>query len=122
MHIGVSNVSVEEVERARKVVEIAAVQNQYNIAERTNDSVVDYCTAEGIAFVPYFPLRAEISREVQTVADRHHASPQQVMLAWLLHRSPVMVPIPGTLSLDHLKQNLAAADLQLSKAELNALT
>jgi pyridoxine 4-dehydrogenase len=120
--VGVSNVSIEEIERARKVVPIAAVQNRYNIAERGDDDVIDYCTQEGIVFVPFFPLRAEASAGTREVATRHKATPQQVMLAWLLHRSPVMLPIPGTLSLEHLKQNLASLDVTLSDAEMRSLT
>lgn len=96
-HVGVSNVSVEQIERARAVVEIAAVQNHYSPAERDHDDVVDHCTENGIAFVPYFPLRG--------VEDM----PPRDALAWLLKRSPAMLPIPGTLSLDHLRENLAAA-------------
>jgi aryl-alcohol dehydrogenase-like predicted oxidoreductase len=95
--VGVSNVSVEQIERARRVVEVAAVQNHYSLAERTHDDVVDHCGENGIAFVPYFPLRG--------VDDR---SPQAA-LAWLLERSPAMLPIPGTLSLEHVRENLAAA-------------
>jgi len=121
LYVGVSNVSVDQVERARKVVPISAVQNQYNIAERRYDAVVDYCTAEGIVFVPFSPLRAEPPRVAQDVARRHRTTVQQVMLAWLLHRSPMMLPIPGTLSLEHLKENLAALQMQLTDAELEAL-
>ena len=121
LHVGVSNVSVDQVERARKVVPISAVQNQYNIAERRYDAVVDYCTAEGIVFVPFYPLRAEPPRVAQDIARRHRTTVQQVMLAWLLHRSPMMLPIPGTLSLEHLKENLAALQMQLTDGELEAL-
>ena len=120
--VGISEVTVEQIERARKVVPITAVQNRYNIAERGNDSVIDYCAREGILFVPFFPLRAGVTPVIREVAARHNATPQQVMLAWLLHRSPVMLPIPGTLSLEHLKQNLAALGLEISDAALNSLS
>jgi aryl-alcohol dehydrogenase-like predicted oxidoreductase len=119
--VGISEVTVEQIERARKVVPIAAVQNEYNLAQRRYDAVVDYCTKEHIAFVPFYPLRGEVTSRLRDIAAKHRATPQQVMLAWLLRRSPVMLPIPGTLSLEHLKQNLGAADLQLSDAELSPL-
>jgi pyridoxine 4-dehydrogenase len=121
-HIGISEVGIEQIERARKVVTVVAVQNQYNLAERKYDAVVDYCEREGIVFVPFYPLRAGRSAAVDEIARRHHATPSQVMLAWLLHRSPVMLPIPGTLSLEHLKENLGALDLQLTNAEYESLT
>lgn len=119
--VGVSEVTVDQIERARKVVPIAAVQNEYNLAQRRYDAVVDYCTKEHIAFVPFYPLRGQITSRVREIAGKRRATPQQVMLAWLLRRSPVMLPIPGTLSLDHLKENLAAAELQLTDAELSQL-
>ena len=108
--VGVSNVSVEQIERARQVVPIAAVQNEYNLCERTDDDVVDYCAKHEIAFVPYYPLR------------RPRTTPAQVALAWLLRRSPTMLPIPGTLSLDHLRENLGAAELELTDDEFEALS
>jgi pyridoxine 4-dehydrogenase len=114
--IGVSNVGVEQIERAREVVPIAAVQNPYSLVERRYDDVVDFCTAEGIVFVPYFPLRGV------DVAARAGASEAQVALAWLLKRSPAMLPIPGTLSLEHLKENLAALDVALGDDDFQALT
>jgi aryl-alcohol dehydrogenase-like predicted oxidoreductase len=120
-HVGVSNVSVEQLERARQVVPIAAVQNHYNLAERASDDVVDYCAANGIVFVPYFPLRSEGGRPVAEIAERRGATPEQVALAWLLRRSPTTVPIPGTLSIEHLRENLAAAEIDLTDAELEAL-
>lgn len=118
---GVSEVTIEQIERARKVVPIAAVQNEYSIVQRRYDAVVDYCSREGIVFVPFLPLRGETHGRVAEIAKRHQATPQQVKLAWLLRRSPAMLPIPGTLSLDHLKQNLAATEIQLSDAEFNSL-
>jgi pyridoxine 4-dehydrogenase len=119
--IGVSNVTVDQVERAREVVEIAAVQNHYNLSERTHDDVVDYCTDSGIVFVPYFPLRADGGSVAAEIAERHGASPAQVALAWLLARSPATLPIPGTLSSEHLRENLAAAEVELTDQELEAL-
>jgi aryl-alcohol dehydrogenase-like predicted oxidoreductase len=120
-HVGVSNVDVDQIERARQVVPIAAVQNQYNLSERRYDDVVDYCAEEGIVFVAYFPLRFDAGPPLSDIADRHGATPVQIALAWLLRRSPVMLPIPGTLSLEHLKENLAAGELELSDAEFQAL-
>jgi len=119
--VGISEVTIEQIERARKVLPIAAVQNRYNISERGNDEVIDYCTQEGIVFVPFFPLRAEVRPVIRQVAGRHKATAQQVMLAWLLHRSPVMLPIPGTLSTEHLKENLASQEIDLTDAELREL-
>ena len=115
--VGLSKVDMGLIERARNVVSIAAVQNEYNVAERAYDDVVDYCAREGIVFVPYYPLGARPSQAVRAAAKRHHVTPEQVMLAWLLMRSPAMLPIPGTLSLAHLRDNLGALSLELSDAE-----
>ncbi len=120
-HVGLSQVAVEQIERARELVPVAAVQNHYNLAERRYDDVVDHCAGEGIVFVPYFPLRDDGGRPVAEIAERHGATPAQVMLAWLLRRSPTMLPIPGTLSIDHVRENLAALELELSDEELEAL-
>ena len=120
-HIGVSNVSVAEIERAREVAPIAAVQNHYNLSERTHDDVVDYCADNDIVFVPYFPLRADAGPAVAEIAKRHGATPQQIALAWLLRRSPATLPIPGTLSPEHLRENLAAVDIELTDEEFEAL-
>jgi len=120
-HVGLSEVSVEQIERAREIVPVAAVQNHYNLSERGSEDVVDYCTREGIAFVPFFPLRGDGGPRLAEIAEARGVTPRQVTLAWLLQRSPVMLPIPGTLSLDHLKENLAALDIELSQAELDAL-
>jgi len=119
--VGISEVDISLIERARKVVPIAAVQNHYNIDERKWDAVVDYCEREGIVFVPYFPLHVEPSRVLEQTAKRHEATTRQVMLAWLLARSPVMLPIPGTLSLEHLEENLGALAIELSRAEVEEL-
>jgi aryl-alcohol dehydrogenase-like predicted oxidoreductase len=119
--IGVSNVSVDEIERARRVAPIAAVQNHYNLSERSHDDVVDYCADNDIAFVPYFPLRADGGGAAAEIARRHGSTPAQIALAWLLRRSPTTVPIPGTLSREHVRENLAAADIELTDEEFEAL-
>jgi pyridoxine 4-dehydrogenase len=119
--VGLSQVAIGEIERARQVVPIAAVQDQYNLGERKYDDVVDYCAAEGIVFVPFFPLHRLGSRLLADIAERHEATPAQIALAWLLRRSPTMLPIPGTLSLEHLKQNLAALEIELTDDEFEAL-
>jgi len=120
-HVGISEVTVEQVERARKVVPIAAVQNHYNLGERKHDDVVDHCEREGIVFVPFYPLRAGGGTQVAAVAKRHGATERQVMLAWLLRRSKTMLPIPGTLSLAHLKENLGAEQISLTDDEFATL-
>jgi pyridoxine 4-dehydrogenase len=121
-HVGVSNVDLDELELARRVVTIAAVQNHYSLVERASDDVVDHCAREGIAFVPYFPLRhLDDGGALVEIAERHGATTSQVALAWLLHRSPAMLPIPGTLSLEHLRENLAAEKLELGEDELTVL-
>jgi pyridoxine 4-dehydrogenase len=110
-HVGVSEVTVEQIESARRVVPIAAVQNRYSVADRRHDDVVDYCEREQIAFVPYYPLRGDGGPGVTAMARRLGVSVNAVKLAWLLQRSPVMLPIPGTLSIEHLGENLAALEL-----------
>jgi pyridoxine 4-dehydrogenase len=119
-HVGISEVSIEQIEVAREVVPIAAVQNRYSLSDRGHDGVVDYCAEQQIPFVPFFPLRGS-GPELAAVAERHGATPQQVALAWLLARSPTMLPIPGTLSLAHLRDNLAALEIALTDAELDAI-
>ncbi len=120
-HVGVSGVTVEQLERARRVLPIAAVQNQYHLGDRTHDAVLDHCTAHGIAFVPYFPLRGGDGPALRRIAERHGAPPNAVKLAWLLRRSPVVAPIPGTRSIGHLRENLAALDLELTGEDAAAL-
>jgi pyridoxine 4-dehydrogenase len=120
-HVGISQVDIGQIESARKVVPIAAVQNHYNLSERKYESVVDYCEAEGIVFVPFFPLRGNGGAAINEIAKRHRATAQQIMLAWLLRRSPAMLPIPGTLSIDHMKENLAALKIKLTDAEFENL-
>jgi aryl-alcohol dehydrogenase-like predicted oxidoreductase len=119
-HVGVSEVGVEEVERARAILPIVAVQNQYNLSERKYEDVVDHCAREGLVFVPFFPLRAG-HPALAGIAERHGATSAQITLAWLLRRSPTMLPIPGTLSLEHLKENLGAFELELGDDEFEAL-
>jgi pyridoxine 4-dehydrogenase len=120
-HVGLSEVGIEQLEQGRRVVPIAAVQNRYSLVERAHEQVVDHCAEQGIAFVPFFPLRGTDTPAVRELAGRRGVTPQQVALAWLLARSPAMLPIPGTLSLDHLQQNLAALELELSDDELDVL-
>ena len=115
-HVGVSEVSVEQIERARSVVPIAAVQNRYNLADRGHDDVVDLCEREGIAFVPFFPLRGG-DPDAAATARRLGVSENAVKLATLLRRSRVVLPIPGTLSIEHLRENLASLELDLSDAD-----
>lgn len=124
-HIGLSEVGVEEIEQARKVTPIASVQNKYNLGDRSAEPVLDYCEREGIAFIPWFPLNtgglAEEGGPLASAAERHDASPAQLALAWLLHRSRVMLPIPGTSKVAHLEDNMKAAALELSGDEVAAL-
>jgi pyridoxine 4-dehydrogenase len=121
-YVGVSNVSVEQIERARAVAPIAAVQNHYNLDERSDEDVVDYCAENGIAFVPYFPLKADGGEVAAQIAERHGATPAQIVLAWLLRRSPTTLPIPGTLSIEHLKEDLGALQIELGDEEFEALS
>jgi len=124
-HIGVSNVTVAELNRARAVAEIVSVQNRYNVGERRSDPVLEACEREGIAFLPWAPLawdpRARALARAAAVGRRIGATGAQVALAWLLARSPVMVPIPGTSQLAHLEENMAAAQLELAPRDLEEL-
>ena len=117
--IGLSNVTREHIERARKIVPIVSVQNRYSFADREWDYVVDYCERSGIAFIPWFPLGAGKVAGIllETIARAHNKTPKQVALAWLLKRSAVMLPIPGTSSIEHLEENMQAASLRLSDEE-----
>jgi pyridoxine 4-dehydrogenase len=119
--IGISAVGVEQIEAAREVLPIAAVQNHYNVGERGHDDVVDYCEENDIVFVPYYPVKGEAPPALAAIARSHDASPEQIALAWLLHRSPAMLPIPGTLSIEHLRENLAAIEIELTDDEFEAL-
>jgi aryl-alcohol dehydrogenase-like predicted oxidoreductase len=124
-HIGVSNVSVEELERARAVVEVVTVQNRYNLTERHSESVLEVCERDGLGFIPWFPLAiGELARPdgpLDDLAQRHDAAPGQLALAWLLARSPVMLPIPGTGSVEHLEENVAAQSIELAPEEVERL-
>jgi aryl-alcohol dehydrogenase-like predicted oxidoreductase len=123
--IGLSEVTVEQIEQARKTVEIVSVQNEYNIGNRKSEAVLEYCDREGIAFIPWFPVAAgklaAPGGKLDEVAKRHGATVSQLSLAWLLHRSPVMLPIPGTSSVAHLEENLKAADVVLGEDEMAEL-
>jgi len=125
-YIGVSNVSAAELSRARKVAEIVSVQNSYNLQDRSSDALVDICAGAGIAFIPFYPLAkgrlARADSPLTRIAERHDATPGQIALAWLLHRSPVMLPIPGTSSVAHFEENLGAITIRLSTEEIQALT
>jgi hypothetical protein len=123
-HIGLSNVSVDQLEEARDHVEIATVQNQYNVLNRDHEDVLKACEEYGIGFIPYFPIAAgSISGvdAIQEIADAHDATVYQIALAWLLKHSDVTLPIPGTGSIDHLKENVAASSISLSNEEYNRL-
>jgi len=124
-HIGVSNVNLEELEEARQLATIVSVQNRYNLGDRESEDVLDYCAREKIGFVPWFPLAtgdlAKPGGRLVEIARRLRATPAQVALAWLLAKSPVMLPIPGTASVEHLKENVAASGIMLSADDLAAL-
>ncbi len=125
-HIGLSEVTVAEIEQARKIVDVVSVQNLYNLGNRQSEDVLDYCEREGIAFIAWFPVAAgELARPgglLDEIAQDHDATHAQLALAWLLRRSPVLLPIPGTGSLGHLEENCAAAGVQLTDDEYAALT
>jgi pyridoxine 4-dehydrogenase len=124
-HVGLSNVSVEQLDAAREIVPVVSIQNRYSVAERESDPLVDLCERDGLAFIPWFPLAAgsvtEDAGPWERVARAHAASPAQIALAWLLHRSPAMLPIPGTSSVAHLEEDVAAAGLRLSDDEFELL-
>ena len=125
-HIGLSEVSVEELQEAQKSATIVSVQNLFNLSDRSAEPLLDHAEAEGIAFIPWFPLATgQLSRPggpLDALAEEHGATPSQLALAWLLRRSPVMLPIPGTSTVAHLEDNVAAASLQLSDDEFARLT
>ena len=120
-HIGLSEVKIPEIEQVRKIVKVVSVQNQYNLSDRQHEDVLNYCEKEGIAFIPWFPVAAGKlampGGKLDEVAKRHDATVSQLSLAWLLRRSPVLLPIPGTSSVEHLEENLKAQDVLLSDAE-----
>jgi len=121
--VALSNVTREHIERARKIVPIASVQNRYSFADREWDYVVDHCERNGITFIPWFPLGAgKVAGDVlNEIAQAHQATPKQIALAWLLRRSPLMLPIPGTSSVEHLEENVAAASVHLTDEEYERL-
>ena len=124
-HVGLSEVNVEEIEAARKFFPVVSVQNLYNLVTRKYEDVLDFCEREGIAFIPWFPLAAgSLTKEGSALSDVAHrlgAAPAQVALAWVLKRSPVMLPIPGTSKVKHLEENVAAAGLELTDQEFSTL-
>ncbi|SEG75390.1 Predicted oxidoreductase [Thermomonospora echinospora] len=124
-HIGLSEVDVEEIEAARRIVEIASVQNLYNLSHRQAEPVLEYCERHDMGFIPWFPLAtgklAEPGGRLAEAAARHGVTPAQLALAWLLHRSPVMLPIPGTSRVAHLEENVAAATISLTPEEVEQL-
>jgi pyridoxine 4-dehydrogenase len=125
-HIGLSEVDVNQLEAAQKVAPIVSVQNMYNLTARTAESVLDVCEAQGLGFIPWFPLAAgplaAPGGPLDRLAADHHASASQLALAWLLKRSPVVLPIPGRSKVDHLEQNVAAAEIELSDEEFETLS
>lgn len=124
-HAGLSEVSVADIEVARKIFPVATVQNRYNLADREHEDVLDYCEANGIGFIPWYPLAAgDLAKPggaLDSIAKAHGATPSQIALAWTLKRSPVMLPIPGTSQVKHLEENVAAAAIQLTDAQFAAL-
>ena len=125
-HLGLSEVSVDDIKAAREVIDVVSVQNLYNLGNRQSEEVLQYCETEGIAFIPWFPVAAgDLARPggiLDEIADAHSATHAQLALAWLLRRSPVMLPIPGTSSVAHLEENCAAAGVELTDEEYDALT
>ena len=124
-HVGLSEVSVKEIEHARKILPIVSVQNLYNLGNRQSEAVLDYCAKHQLGFIPWFPLAAgdmaKAGGALAQAAEKHRATLSQLALAWLLHRSPVMLPIPGTSSSAHLRENMGAAAVQLTDAEWAAI-
>jgi pyridoxine 4-dehydrogenase len=124
-HAGLSNVSVEDIEAASEMFKVATVQNRYNLVDRGSEDVLDYCEGHGIGFIPWFPLAAgnlaKAGSILDSLAKAHNAAPSQIALAWVLKRSPVMLPIPGTSKVAHLEENVAAVGIQLSDEEFAAL-
>ncbi|RXT28170.1 oxidoreductase [Rhizobium leguminosarum] len=124
-HAGLSEVSVADIEAASKHFKVATVQNRYNLVDRTSEDVLDYCAKHNIGFIPWYPLAAgDLAKPgslLDTIAKKHNAAPSQIALAWVLKRSPVMLPIPGTSKVKHLEENVAAVDITLSNEEFSAL-
>ena len=119
-NLGLSEATVEQIEQFRKIIKVVSVQNQYNVLNRKYEDVLNYCETNGIAFIPWYPIaKAKIENSaIAQVAQNHNATSTQIAIAWLLHRSPVMLPIPGTLSVEHLESNLASAQISLSEDEM----
>ena len=124
-HVGLSNVDAEQLERSQRIVKIVSVQNRYNLTDRSSEYMVNICQEQGLGFIPWFPLAtgelAAPGTELDHIAEVHEATPAQIALAWLLRRSKTMLPIPGTSSLNHLEENVAAASIQLSLEEFDTL-
>ncbi|AUW40522.1 aldo/keto reductase [Rhizobium leguminosarum] len=124
-HAGLSEVSVADIEAASKHFKVVTVQNRYNLVDRTSEDVLDYCAKHNIGFIPWYPLAAgDLAKPgslLDTIAKKHNAAPSQIALAWVLKRSPVMLPIPGTSKVKHLEENVAAVDITLSNEEFSAL-
>jgi pyridoxine 4-dehydrogenase len=124
-HVGLSEVKPHEIDQARKVIDIVSVQNMYNVGERKHEDVLEYCEKNNLAFIPWFPVAAgKLARpggKLDELAKRHEVSVSQLSIAWLLHRSPVMIPIPGTSSVAHLEENMKAAEVSLSDAEMKEI-
>jgi aryl-alcohol dehydrogenase-like predicted oxidoreductase len=124
-HAGLSNVTVADIQAASKIFRVATVQNRYNLVDRGNEDVLNHCEKHGIGFIPWFPLAAgrlaETGSILDGVANAHHATPSQIALAWVLKRSPVMLPIPGTSKVAHLEENVAALNIELSHEEFDSL-
>lgn len=120
-HVGVSNVSIDQLEAAREVVEIATVQNQYNVGDRDSEEVLEYCEDHDIGFIPWAPLGSGELEGLEVVAENHDASPYRIGLAWLLQHSPVVLPIPGTSSVEHLEENVAASEISLTDEEIETI-
>lgn len=125
LHLGLSEVRIPEIERARRYFPVVSVQNRYNLADREWEEVLDYCEREKIGFIPWFPLQtgklAEGKGVLKTIAEAHRATPAQIALAWLLRRSPVMLPIPGTSKVAHLEENVTAVEIELTDEEFAAI-
>ena len=124
-HVGLSEVKPHEIDQARKVIDIVSVQNMYNVGERKHEDVLEYCEKNNLAFIPWFPVAAgKLARpggKLDELAKRHEVSVSQLSISWLLHRSPVMLPIPGTSSVAHLEENMKAAEISLSDAEMKEI-
>jgi pyridoxine 4-dehydrogenase len=124
-HFGLSEVKPKEIEQVRKIINVVSVQNLYNVGDRQHEDVLEYCEKHGLAFIPWFPVAAgklaQPGGKLDEIAKRHGATVSQLSLAWLLHRSPVMLPIPGTSSVAHLEENMKAAELSLSKTEMQEI-